>query len=87
LLVTAQADESNGIDMTKELRCSFCDKAQDKVAKLIAAPSTSAYICDECVAICSSILRDDENRLQTPPGISRRIPTYLVRSLPVLKRD
>ena len=36
------------------LRCSFCHKSQDAVAKLISSPSDypRAYICDECVAIC-----------------------------------
>ncbi len=40
------------------LRCSFCHKAQDDVAKLISSPSDypRAYICDECVDVCCSIL-------------------------------
>ncbi len=44
------------------LRCSFCHKSQDAVAKLISSPSDypRAYICDECVAVCNSILEDDE---------------------------
>ena len=35
------------------LRCSFCHKSQDAVAKLISSPSDypRAYICDECVAV------------------------------------
>ena len=43
------------------LRCSFCHKSQDAVAKLISSPSdyARAYICDECVAVCNSILEDD----------------------------
>jgi len=38
------------------LRCSFCHKSQDAVAKLISSPSDypRAYICDECVAVCNS---------------------------------
>ena len=49
------------------LRCSFCHKSQDAVAKLISSPSDypRAYICDECVAVCNSILEDD--RAATPP--------------------
>src|SRR6266481_1919886 len=49
------------------LRCSFCHKSQDAVAKLISSPSDypRAYICDECVAVCNSILEDD--RTATPP--------------------
>jgi ATP-dependent Clp protease ATP-binding subunit ClpX len=43
------------------LRCSFCHKSQDAVSKLISSPSDypRAYICDECVAVCNSILEDD----------------------------
>ena len=50
------------------LRCSFCHKSQDAVAKLISSPSDypRAYICDECVAVCNSILDDD--RTETQPG-------------------
>src|SRR5665811_1765681 len=50
------------------LRCSFCHKSQDAVAKLISSPSDypRAYICDECVAVCNSILEDDRGEAQ--PG-------------------
>ena len=50
------------------LRCSFCHKSQDAVAKLISSPSDypRAYICDECVAVCNSILEDDRSERQ--PG-------------------
>ena len=44
------------------LRCSFCRKSQDVVQKLISSPSDGprrAYICDECVAVCASILQED----------------------------
>ena len=49
------------------LRCSFCHKSQDAVAKLISSPSEypRAYICDECVAVCNSILEDDEGEAQS----------------------
>src|SRR5882757_4523022 len=52
----------------ESLRCSFCHKSQDAVAKLISSPSDypRAYICDECVAVCNSILEDD--RTETSPG-------------------
>jgi len=53
------------------LRCSFCHKSQDAVAKLISSPTDypRAYICDECVAVCNSILEDDRSETQTsaPP--------------------
>ena len=52
----------------ESLRCSFCHKSQDAVAKLISSPSDypRAYICDECVAVCNSILEDD--RAAAQPG-------------------
>ena len=57
---------SRGSD--ESLRCSFCHKSQDAVAKLISSPSDypRAYICDECVAVCNSILEDD--RAEATPG-------------------
>lgn len=41
----------------EELRCSFCDKAQPDVCKLIAGPDV--YICDECVRMCMDIMEKD----------------------------
>src|SRR6201993_4037184 len=62
----------------ESLRCSFCHKSQDAVAKLISSPSDypRAYICDECVAVCNSILEDD--RGETPPGAA---PAHLPKPL------
>jgi hypothetical protein len=40
------------------LYCSFCGKSQHDVKKLIAGPLV--YICDECVELCSDIVRDDD---------------------------
>ncbi len=62
------------------LRCSFCHKSQDAVAKLISSPSDypRAYICDECVAVCNSILEDD--RSETAPGAA---PAHLPKPLEV----
>ena len=37
-------------------RCSFCDKTQDQVRRIIAG--NGVYICDECVAACSEILEE-----------------------------
>ena len=38
-------------------RCSFCDKTQDQVRRIIAG--NGVYICDECVALCQEIIADD----------------------------
>lgn len=40
-----------------EPRCSFCNKTQNQVKKLIAAPGV--FICDECVELCNQILQDE----------------------------
>ncbi|MBR1858919.1 MAG: ATP-dependent Clp protease ATP-binding subunit ClpX [Selenomonadaceae bacterium] len=42
------------------LRCSFCDKTERQVRKLIAGPH-DVYICDECVELCSEIIEDSDN--------------------------
>lgn len=47
-----------GRNIDERLRCSFCNKTQDQVKKLIAGPN-GAYICDECVGICSDILDEE----------------------------
>ena len=41
-----------------QVRCSFCNKTQDQVRKLIAGPN-GAYICDECVDVCSEIIEEE----------------------------
>ena len=41
----------------KPLRCSFCNKTQDQVRKLIAGQNV--YICDECIEVCSEIIEDE----------------------------
>ena len=40
------------------IRCSFCNKTEDQVRKLIAGPG-GVYICDECIDICSEILEEE----------------------------
>ena len=48
---------ANRSDERKMLRCSFCNKTQDQVRKLIAGPG--AYICDECIEICTEIIEEE----------------------------
>ena len=48
---------ANRADERKQLRCSFCNKTQDQVRKLIAGPNV--YICDECIEICSEIIEEE----------------------------
>jgi hypothetical protein len=53
------------------LRCSFCRKSQDSVQKLISSPSDEkSYICDECIAVCNSILEDERN---PPEGLDEAV--------------
>jgi ATP-dependent Clp protease ATP-binding subunit ClpX len=42
----------------KRLRCSFCNKPQDQVRKLIAGPN-EVYICDECIELCTEIIEEE----------------------------
>ncbi len=59
------------------LRCSFCHKSEDAVGKLISSPSEypRAYICNECVAVCHSILEDDgrEQHFGFPQKLSKPV--------------
>lgn len=41
-----------------QVRCSFCNKTQNQVRKLIAGPNNT-YICDECVEVCSEIIEEE----------------------------
>jgi ATP-dependent Clp protease ATP-binding subunit ClpX len=44
----------------KVLRCSFCDRTQKEVRKLVAGPNV--YICDECIGICNDIIAEELDR-------------------------
>src|ERR1700676_1497095 len=61
----------------ESLRCSFCQKSQDVVGKLISSPSDypRAYICDECIGVCNSILEDDRHEQQY--GAPQKLPKPL----------
>ena len=56
---------------TEILRCSFCNKDQNDVRKLIAGPTV--FICDECVEVCNDIIADD-NRFETR-GVRSSLPS------------
>ena len=62
-------------DEKRAIRCSFCGKHQDQVRRLIAGPG--AYICNECVQLCMSILEDESDMLQASAAseIPDAIPT------------
>ena len=50
--MTKQTDEKR-----QQIRCSFCNKTQDQVRKMIAGPN--AYICDECIGLCGEIVAEE----------------------------
>jgi len=69
---------------TEVLRCSFCNKDQNDVRKLIAGPTV--FICDECVEVCNDIIADDnrfENRgqrsqLPVPQEVKKFLDEYVI---------
>ena len=77
-------------DDRKSIRCSFCGKTQAQAGRLIAG--NGAYICDECINLCMSIIADDEelavhdaegNRLHfenlpKPADIKANLDEYIV---------
>jgi ATP-dependent Clp protease ATP-binding subunit ClpX len=66
------------------LRCSFCNKGQNDVRKLIAGPTV--FICDECVAVCQDIIDEDQHlepssrnvHLPKPPEIKEFLDQYVI---------
>jgi len=54
------------------LKCSFCEKTQDEVRKLVAGPQV--YICDECVDLCNEIL-SEELETETSRSSSNKVPS------------
>lgn len=73
---------------SQTLNCSFCHKSQEVVGKLISTPGDypKAYICDECVAVCNSILEDDKSAnagpslssLSKPQDLKEQLDQYVV---------
>ncbi|MBQ4177643.1 MAG: ATP-dependent Clp protease ATP-binding subunit ClpX, partial [Lachnospiraceae bacterium] len=72
----------------EKIRCSFCNKTEDQVRKLIAGPG-GVYICDECIDVCSEIMEeeladeepqstDSEINLRTPREIKEFLDEYVI---------
>lgn len=66
-------------------RCSFCNKTQEQVRKLIAGPN--AFICDECIGICAEIITEEFEeeedisagiRLMKPMEIKAFLDEYII---------
>ena len=72
----------------KNIRCSFCGKRQEQVKRMMSGPN-NVYICNECVDLCNSLIREDlyetENRfehdpekLPTPREIKEYMDNYII---------
>ena len=69
------------------VRCSFCNKTQSQVRKMIAGPN-GTYICDDCVAICTDIIEEeldfndraalDDINLLTPEEMKAFLDEYVI---------
>lgn len=76
-----------GKNSDDRVRCSFCNKTQDQVRKMIAGP-TGIYICDECVDICADIIEEEyeeepeveemEINLLKPAEIKKFLDDYVI---------
>ena len=66
------------------IRCSFCGRGQDEVARLVSGPSV--YICSECVRLCNDILEGETDprtslerpALPKPPEIKKILDEYVI---------
>ena len=77
-------------DRIKEgkVRCSFCNKTEDQVRKLISSLDKSVYICDECIEICNEIIEEEglvyedmltsDINLLTPQEIHSFLDEYVI---------
>ncbi|WP_397475275.1 ATP-dependent Clp protease ATP-binding subunit ClpX [Pusillimonas sp.] len=77
--------EKKGSADEKVLHCSFCNKSQHEVRKLIAGPSV--FICDECIDLCTDIILEEtqeaardaiRNELPTPREIKTFLDGYVI---------
>ena len=67
-----------GKNSEDKVRCSFCNKTQDQVKKLIAGPA-GVYICDECVEICADIIEEEyeDDTVEEGPEINLLKPVEI----------
>ena len=77
--------EKKGSAPAKVLHCSFCNKTQQEVKKLIAGPSV--FVCDECIDLCNEIIREEaqasarasiKSDLPTPAVIKSFLDQYVI---------
>jgi ATP-dependent Clp protease ATP-binding subunit ClpX len=51
----------------RELACSFCGKRRDQVEGVVAGPTPSVVICNECVDLCAEVLAEHRENGDRPP--------------------
>jgi ATP-dependent protease Clp ATPase subunit len=68
-------------DSPDVFRCSFCNKHQDAVEKLISSSTVPrSYICDKCISICNTILSDEPKNPRSP-GRSHNLANRLQQAI------
>ncbi len=68
----------------RAIKCSFCGRGQDEVAKLVSGPSV--YICNECIRLCNDILEEemagtvmfDQEHFPKPKEIRENLDNYVI---------
>ena len=66
------------------VNCSFCNKNNGEVKKLIAGPGV--YICDECIGLCNTILGEEKSGTDTAPSLDEAPVDQLVMILAAMAR-
>jgi len=70
--------------MPSSIKCSFCGRGQDEIAKLVSGPSV--YICNECIRLCNDILEEemvesvfhDHGHFPNPEEIKQNLDSYVI---------
>lgn len=69
----------------KDMVCSFCGRGEKEVKRFIASPTGDAFICEDCILICDSIMKSDEHptlktneKMLTPIEIKKHLDDYII---------
>jgi ATP-dependent Clp protease ATP-binding subunit ClpX len=73
------------MESSAKMHCSFCGKSSTEAGKLVASPSGTSFICDECISICKEILKEDDLvkfeskiNLLTPKQLKAKLDEYII---------
>ena len=67
-----------------KMQCTFCGRSQPDVNKFIASPNGTAYICEDCISICDSILKDEgvinikKPKILSPSEIKKHLDDFII---------